>query len=135
ELNVPYTGTCHLYSKKTNEEVLRISSAKSSSGPGFNITLLYASSFLSPKISLVTKRPNNSKRHLTLVKWLVDKFGVSRLKRGSGGLDVAGGKGKVAFGLTARRGIPCTVIDPRQTKLTADQLRFLERKEKLEGKR
>ena len=70
-------------------------------------------------------RPNNAYRHRHLVQWLLDKFGRARLCDGSGVLDVAGGAGGVAFELSFRHGVPCTVVDPRQMKLNSKQRRAL----------
>jgi hypothetical protein len=56
------------------------------------------------------------------VKWLVTRFGgVSVLAAGSGVLDVAGGRGAVAFELSVMRGVPCTVVDPRPIKYNRRQ--------------
>ena len=44
---------------------------------------------------------------------------------GSGVLDIAGGRGDVAFALTTQRGVPCTTIDPRPAKLNKHQYRYL----------
>jgi len=44
--------------------------------------------------------------------FLVAKFGLDVLRQGRGVLDVAGGKGKLAYHLAVERGIPATVVDP-----------------------
>ena len=44
--------------------------------------------------------------------WVVAKWGVDRLKLGTGVVDVAGGKGLVASRLALAYGIPATVLDP-----------------------
>jgi hypothetical protein len=60
------------------------------------------------------------------VEFLVDEFGHDFLSSTlTGVLDVAGGAGGVAFELAVRRGIPCTVVDPRPLKLNAKQRRTL----------
>eukprot|EP00949_MAST-11_sp_MAST-11-sp1_P004428 g4428.t1 len=61
------------------------------------------------------------------VEKLVEIFGHDRLAGSSVGvLDVAGGSGDVAFELSVRRGIPCTIIDPRATTAhTKRQMRVL----------
>lgn len=48
--------------------------------------------------------------------WLVQCFGVNSLADGTGVIDVAGGRGAVSFELSVKRGIPCTVVDPRPMK-------------------
>lgn len=54
-------------------------------------------------------------------------------------LDIAGGRGEVAFGLAVRRGVPCVLVDPRPAgwpdRLTKHQrhyLRLLAKREKKE---
>lgn len=51
-------------------------------------------------------------------RWLIDEFGLDTLKSGSGILDVAGGKGELAFELQNLNRIQTTVIDPRPLDLT-----------------
>ena len=58
-------------------------------------------------------RPANSNRFMVMAQWLVDTFGRDALVQSGGVLDVAGGAGGIAFELSCRRGIPCTVVDPR----------------------
>jgi hypothetical protein len=58
-------------------------------------------------------RPANSNRFMVMAQWLVDTFGRDALVQNGGVLDVAGGAGGIAFELSCRRGIPCTVVDPR----------------------
>lgn len=70
-------------------------------------------------------RPNNAYRHRHLVQWLLETFGRARLSNGAGVLDVAGGAGGVAFELSFRHGVPCTVVDPRMMKLNSKQRRAL----------
>jgi len=70
-------------------------------------------------------RPNTESRHQQFVAWLVESFGLETLRSGAGVLDVAGGAGGVAFELAFRRGVPCTVVDPRPMKLNAKQRRAL----------
>lgn len=67
------------------------------------------------------------KRTLVFVDWLLDTFGLDFLRNGSGVLDVAGGRGNLAFELFTMRGIPCTTIDPREQKFTRKQLQALQR--------
>jgi hypothetical protein len=46
-------------------------------------------------------------------RWLIDHVGRDELKKGSGVLDIAGGKGELAWELMNLNGVNCTVIDPR----------------------
>ena len=46
-------------------------------------------------------------------RFLEAKFGAERLRRGSGVLDVAGGRGGLAFELVNIANVPTTVVDPR----------------------
>ncbi|KAL3915563.1 MAG: hypothetical protein SGPRY_007171 [Prymnesium sp.] len=62
-------------------------------------------------------------RHLEFVRWLVETFDSSLLA--SGVLDVAGGRGRVSFELHCKKGIPCTLLEPRPLALTSSQRRFL----------
>lgn len=50
-------------------------------------------------------------------RFLLDTFGRERLASGSGVLDVAGGKGHIAFELVNLNGIPATVVEPRPISL------------------
>lgn len=73
------------------------------------------------------KGKGKNNRAAKFVDYLVAEFGYQQLAASAiGALDVAGGAGGVAFELAARRGIPCTVIDPRPVKLTAKQTDVLE---------
>ena len=64
-------------------------------------------------------------RHQLFVAWLIQTFGLDRLRNGAGVLDVAGGGsgGGVAFELAFRRGVPTTIVDPRPLQLTSKQRR------------
>jgi hypothetical protein len=57
-------------------------------------------------------------------RWLVETFGAERLASGAGVLDVAGGKGELAFELLNVSGVPVTVVDPRQMRLDKYVRRF-----------
>ena len=46
-------------------------------------------------------------------RFLMDQYGVNVLAAGSGVLDVAAGKGSLAFEFVNLCGIPCTTLDPR----------------------
>ena len=54
-------------------------------------------------------------------RWLLEHFGRERLSSGSGVIDVAGGRGALAFELVNCHGIATTVIDPRAS-LSLDRL-------------
>ena len=58
------------------------------------------------------KMPKSARAAL-LCDWLVAQVGDKTLRRGSGVLDIAGGKGDVALAL-GKLNIPCTVVDPRR---------------------
>ena len=63
---------------------------------------------------------NNGNRFAKFMQFLVDTFGgYEGLSRGI--LDVAGGAGGLAFEISVRHGIPCTVIDSRAVKFTKKQ--------------
>ncbi len=51
-------------------------------------------------------------------RFLIDKYGVDFLNAGSGVVDVAGGKGELAFELINLNGVAATVIDPRHVDCT-----------------
>ena len=55
---------------------------------------------------------SHSRRAVIFAAWIVASFGLDRLQQGTGVLDIAGGKGALAFALS-RYGIAATVIDPR----------------------
>lgn len=59
------------------------------------------------------KKAPHSKRAAVFASWLLETFGEETLRSGIGVVDIAGGRGDLAFELTVRRGIPCTVVDPR----------------------
>jgi len=80
---------------------------------------------LRSKVSGSRARPNNASRHQIFSNWLIETFGSDYLSRGVGVLDVAGGAGGVAFELSFRHAVPCTVIDPREIKATSKQRRAM----------
>lgn len=53
---------------------------------------------------------------------MLDTFGRERLASGSGVLDIAGGKGELAFELLNLNGIPATVVEPRALKLAKQEV-------------
>ena len=57
------------------------------------------------------------KSHALVRRWLLDTFGREVLRAGGGVLDVAGGKGALAFELANLNGVPATVLDPRPLAL------------------
>lgn len=59
----------------------------------------------------------NEGKAAALRRWLVCVFGEHYMRSGSGVLDVAGGKGELAFELMNLNGVPCTVVDPRPLQL------------------
>ena len=50
-------------------------------------------------------------------RWALETFGHALLCSGAGVLDVAGGKGELAFELLNVSGVPVTVVDPRPMRL------------------
>eukprot|EP00884_Botryococcus_braunii_P010341 jgi/Botrbrau1/19308/Bobra.0073s0047.1 len=68
-----------------------------------------------------------SKRHRARIfaDWIVSTFGLDFLRSGSGVVDVAGGRGELAFYLQNVHGIHTTVVDPRPGKLSRKQHRIL----------
>lgn len=61
----------------------------------------------------------------TFRRWLIDTYSLHALKAGSGILDVAGGKGELAFEFVNLNDCPCTVVDPRPLVLA----RYIKRME------
>ena len=70
------------------------------------------------------KPKKNERRAAKFVNFLVDEFGYDYLKNGVI-LDIAGGKGEVAFECSILRGLRTIVLDPRPVKTTKKQLRQL----------
>lgn len=64
-------------------------------------------------------------RGAVFVRWLEATFGVAVLAAGDGVVDVAGGRGDVAFELHTKRGLRCTLVDPRPRKLSKPQHQWL----------
>jgi hypothetical protein len=63
------------------------------------------------------RRILNDGRAAALRRWVLSVFGDTYLRTGSGILDVAGGKGEVAFEFENLNGIPTCVVDPRALEL------------------
>ncbi len=79
-------------------------------------------------------KTNKAFRAVLFADWLVETYGKARLAAGSGVVDVAGGRGDVSCRLWGHHGIPCTIVDPRHTKLRKKQQRVvLQQRGGLEG--
>jgi len=61
----------------------------------------------------IISRSSHASRASIFVEFLLSRFSSDYLSTGTGVIDVAGGRGAVAFELQTLRGIPCTIIDPR----------------------
>ena len=70
------------------------------------------------------KLTDHARTGLPACRFLIDVFGKDVLASGSGVLDVAGGKGELAFELVNLNAIPATVVEPRPLQL-ARPLRLL----------
>jgi len=92
------------------------------------------------------EKARKGERAEVFCRWVLETFpGVKESPRGLEAgllppvLDVAGGRGEVAFGLAVRRGVPCTLVDPRPAgwpgRLTKHQRHFLRHLAKAEKKR
>ena len=55
-------------------------------------------------------------------RFLLDTYGRELLSSGSGVLDIAGGKGELAFELVNLNNIRATVVEPRALKLAKQEL-------------
>jgi hypothetical protein len=65
----------------------------------------------------------NKTRQAKFVRFLVETFGVEFLRRGSGVVDVAGGKGELGFRLAFVFCVPCCVVEPREVTSNQENLR------------
>ena len=92
------------------------------------------------------EKARKGERAEVFCRWVLETFpGVKESPRGPEAgppppvLDVAGGRGEIAFGLAVRRGVPCTLVDPRPAgwpgRLTKHQRHFLRHLAKAEKKR
>jgi len=61
-------------------------------------------------------KEGHGQRAIVFVQWLLDRIGKEVLGRGSGVLDIAGGRGEVSWHLQVNNGVRSTVIDPREVK-------------------
>ena len=77
-----------------------------------------------------SSKKGRGERAKIFAQWLVEAFGREWCERGSGVLDIAGGRGDVAFELHTKMGIPCTLIEPRPLKLNKKQHRYLKERRK-----
>eukprot|EP00927_Polykrikos_kofoidii_P085710 TRINITY_DN938_c0_g1_i2.p1 TRINITY_DN938_c0_g1~~TRINITY_DN938_c0_g1_i2.p1 ORF type:complete len:619 (-),score=99.31 TRINITY_DN938_c0_g1_i2:571-2391(-) len=55
---------------------------------------------------------SHGQRSAVFAEWLCSVYGLEELRR-DGVVDIAGGRGELAFEFAVKRRIPCTVIDPR----------------------
>ena len=71
-------------------------------------------------------KATHGRRFLEFADWLVNTFGgAEALNLGAGVLDVAGGRGSLSFELCCKRGISCTLLEPREVWLKSHQRRHL----------
>ena len=79
------------------------------------------------KASKGGQKARKDTRAIHFAALLVREFGRDNLRKGRGVVDVAGGSGDLAFQLSVRFGIPCTVVDPRGggVQLTSRHRRLL----------
>eukprot|EP01125_Pyxidicula_operculata_P009729 TRINITY_DN3190_c0_g1_i1.p1 TRINITY_DN3190_c0_g1~~TRINITY_DN3190_c0_g1_i1.p1 ORF type:complete len:467 (-),score=91.30 TRINITY_DN3190_c0_g1_i1:14-1414(-) len=68
---------------------------------------------------------SRQKRALLFADFLVNTFGKEFMNRGSGVLDIAGGRGSLSFELFTVRSIKCTLIEPRPLKLNRKQHQYM----------
>ena len=59
------------------------------------------------------KQPHAA-RNIEFASWLVAELGLETLRAGGGVLDIAGGRGAVAFALQAHNGFRTTLVDPKE---------------------
>ena len=63
--------------------------------------------------------------------FIVGTFGgAEQINRDGGVFDIAGGRGDLSFQLTAKHRIKCTLVDPRQRKLSKYQRRYIRKAKK-----
>jgi hypothetical protein len=66
-----------------------------------------------------------AKRAEVFGRWIVEKFGGADRLRSGIILDVAGGRGDLAFELAVKLGLPCWTVDPRPQKFRRWQMKML----------
>ena len=67
-----------------------------------------------------------NKRAEVLADWIVETYGLDYLLRGKV-LDVAGGRGDLAFELAVKKGLDCIVVDPRPGKIKRWQAKIIKK--------
>jgi len=67
----------------------------------------------------------NSSKVGSFRRWLLDHFSLDELAAGTGILDIAGGKGELAFELANLNKLPTTVVDPRPLELSSYRRKLL----------
>ncbi len=82
---------------------------------------------------LATTKNSSFHRAQIFADWLIKTFGSEYLSRGSGVLDIAGGRGDVSFHLQTVNGIKSTLIDPRERKFNRRQIKFIKKSKNLDG--
>ncbi|EGZ26137.1 hypothetical protein PHYSODRAFT_481813 [Phytophthora sojae] len=78
---------------------------------------------------------DKAQRSRIFCDWLVESLGEERLARGTGVIDVAGGKGDIPIQLWIQRGIPTTLIDPRPMKLGKYNRKLVAKAEAVKGRK
>ena len=68
-------------------------------------------------------KEGKSKHNRIFAAWLIETFGVELLRSQGGVVDIAGGGGAVSEILELEHGVPCTLIDPRPLRLSAQRRR------------
>jgi len=69
---------------------------------------------------------SHSQRASVFCKWIVNTYGLDWLKGGII-LDIAGGRGDLAFELSTKFGLTCFIVDPRGQKLKRWQSKYLKK--------
>lgn len=69
-------------------------------------------------------RVKNDGRASVMRRWLLETFGPDHLRSGQGVLDVAGGKGELAWELLNLNGVPASVVEPRPLDFASCEGKF-----------